>query len=93
MLRVDEHSNPFETSAMELDFPKNARKYTQSTMSYLTSLELSIGELIELNPSRIEKHPKSVWLSSRDIKDKMERFREIDSPERSPNILSLFNQN
>ena len=88
--------NPFETSAMELDFPKNARKYTQSTMSYLTvkGLELSVGELIELNPSRIEKH--SLSLSSYLLKTikgtKWNAFREIDSLERSPNILSLFNQ-
>ena len=88
--------NPFETRAMELDFPKNARKYTQSTMSYLTvkGLELSVGELIELNPSRIEKH--SLSLSSYLLKTikgtKWNAFREIDSPERSPNILSLRNQ-
>lgn len=88
--------NPFETKAMELDFPKNARKYTQSTMSYLTvkGLELSTGELINLNPLRIEKHALS--LSSYLLKTlkgtKWTAFREIDSLERSPNILSLCNQ-
>ncbi len=87
---------PFKTNAMELDFPKNARKYTQSTMSYLTvkGLELSVGELIDLNPSRIEEH--SLSLSSYLLEalkgTKWAAFREIDSPERSPNILSLHNQ-
>jgi len=88
--------NPFETKAMELIFSNNARKYTQSTMSYLTvrGLELSARELIDINPLRIEKHALS--LSSyllESLKDSQwTAFREIDSSERSSNILSLRNQ-
>jgi len=89
--------NPFETQATKLDFPKNARKYTQSTMSYLTvkGLELSIGELIHLNPLKIEKHALSLsnYLLEALNGTKWTAFREVDSLERSPNILSIGNPN
>ena len=88
--------NPFDTKAMELSFSNNARKYTQSTMSYLTvrGLELSAGELIEINPLRIEKHALSLsnYLLESLNGSQWTAFREIDSSERSPNILSLRNQ-
>jgi len=88
--------NPFDTKAMELSFSNNARKYTQSTMSYLTvrGLELSAGELIYINPLRIEKHALSlsIYLLESLKGSQWTAFREIDSSERSPNILSLRNQ-
>ena len=88
--------NPFETKAMELIFSNNARKYTQSTMSYLTvrGLELSARELIDINPLRIEKHALSLssYLLESLKGSQWTAFREIDSSERSSNILSLRNQ-
>ena len=88
--------SPFETNATELDFPKTAKKYTQSTMSYLTvkGLELSSSELINLNPSTIERHALNLssYLLEALEGSKWVIFRGKNSCERSSNILSIRNQ-
>ncbi len=88
--------HPFDTAAMELNFSKSARKYTQSTMSYLTvkGLEVSTGELKNLDPIKIEKHAMSLsnYLLDALKGSKWTVLRERGSMERSPNILSLQNK-
>ena len=50
--------NPFFTSHKSLSLAKGAKRYTQSTMSYVSikGLEISIREILDLNVINIEKH-------------------------------------
>ena len=53
--------NPFKMESNKCEYFKNAKSYTQSTMSYVSivGLEKSIKEIIKLNPSKIENHSKN----------------------------------
>jgi selenocysteine lyase/cysteine desulfurase len=88
--------NPFDTKAMELSFPKTANKYTQSTLSYLTAkgLEFSTGEIIALDPVKIEEHSQklSKYFLSALKGSPWEPFRKPFSTENSSNILSVQNK-
>ncbi len=55
-------TNPFKMVSDQCKFFKNAKSYTQSTMSYVSivGLEKSIQEIIKLNPLKIEKHSKKL---------------------------------
>ncbi|WP_282611100.1 aminotransferase class V-fold PLP-dependent enzyme [Pelagibius sp. Alg239-R121] len=50
--------DPFDMQATRLPLAKDARRYTQSTMSYLSivGLGVAIGELLALDPARIKSH-------------------------------------
>ena len=54
--------NPFKMESNKCEYYKNAKSYTQSTMSYVSivGLEKSIKEIIKLNPSKIENHSKKL---------------------------------
>ncbi len=54
--------NPFKMESNKCEYFKNAKSYTQSTMSYVSivGLEKSIKEIIKLNPSKIENHSKKL---------------------------------
>jgi len=70
--------------ATSLPLANDARRYTQSTMSYISivGLGVAIGELIALNPEKIKDHSDALaevllrmllgtgWVSYRPIKDK-----------------------
>lgn len=49
---------PFSTSNEKLNLAKSAKRYTQSTMSYVSikGLEISIKEIMELKIKKIENH-------------------------------------
>ena len=54
--------NPFSISHQYLSLSKTARRFTQSTMSYVSikGLEVSIKELLEMKIQNIEKHSKDL---------------------------------
>ncbi len=54
--------NPFDFRATELPLADDARRYTQSTMSYISlkCLTVAITDLLDLGISRIENHTKSL---------------------------------
>ena len=54
--------NPFSISHKYLSLSKTARRFTQSTMSYVSikGLEVSIKELLEMKIQNIEKHSKDL---------------------------------
>jgi selenocysteine lyase/cysteine desulfurase len=55
-------TNPFNISFKELDLAPGAKRFTQSTMSYLSlkGLEVSIQEILDLGLEKIENHSKKL---------------------------------
>ena len=54
--------DPFDMQATRLPLANDARRYTQSTMSYvsLKGLTVAIAELLAMGPERIEAHAASL---------------------------------
>ena len=86
-------SAPFEFDATSLSLASDARRYTQSTMSYVSmaGLVVAVDQLLCLGEARIEAHARSLaaMLVSDASKYGWQPFRSIGDPAGSPHIISL----
>lgn len=100
LLKVDPPSagwmgapSPFEFDATTSLFEKDARRYTQSTLSYLSlvGLRVAIEHLLLLAPEDFEPHARSLGnLLLDDIaSDGWQPFRPIDDRAAAPHIVAL----
>lgn len=86
-------TDPFDFEATELHFATGARRFTQSTMSYISMVGLStaLHHLLSFKARRLEAHSRS--LSHRLIKGLRAHgwtpFRASEDASASPHIVSL----
>ena len=84
---------PFGFDATSLSLATDARRYTQSTMSYvcMAGLVAAIEQLLSLDETRIEAHARSLaaTLVSEAAKFGWQPFRSVGDPAGSPHIISL----
>jgi selenocysteine lyase/cysteine desulfurase len=85
--------DPFDMQATRLPLANDARRYTQSTMSYISmrGLTVAIGELLALSLEEIEAHAK---LLARLLVDELDGsgwtpYRSIDDNAASAHIITL----
>ena len=86
-------SDPFEFDATSVSLANNARRYTQSTMSYasMAGLTVAVEQLLSLGQARIEAHARTLaaMLVSDASKYGWQPFRSLGDPAASPHIISL----
>jgi selenocysteine lyase/cysteine desulfurase len=86
-------SDPFGFDATSVSLATDARRYTQSTMSYVSmvGLVVAVEQLLSLGEARIEAHARSLaaMLINDAIKYGWEPFRSVGDPAGSPHIISL----
>jgi len=86
-------SAPFEFDATSVSLADDARRYTQSTMSYvsMTGLVVAVEQLLSVGEARIEAHARSLaaLLVSGASKYGWQPFRRVGDPAASPHIISL----
>jgi cysteine desulfurase/selenocysteine lyase len=86
-------SDPFGFDATSVSLANDARRYTQSTMSYasMAGLVVAVEQLLSLGEARIEAHARSLsaMLVSDASKYGWEPFRSVGDPAGSPHIISL----
>ena len=86
-------SDPFKFDATSVSLANDARRYTQSTMSYvsLAGLVVAVEQLMSLGETRIEAHARSLaaMLVSDAGKHGWRPFRGVSDPAGSPHIISL----
>jgi selenocysteine lyase/cysteine desulfurase len=86
-------SDPFGFDATSVSLANDARRYTQSTMSYVSmaGLVVAIEQLLSLGEARIEAHARSLaaMLVSEASKYGWQPFRSVGDPAGSPHIISL----
>ncbi len=86
-------SDPFDFDAKSVSFAPDARRFTQSTMSYvsLAGLTVSIEQLLSLGENRIEAHARQLAALLVDGAREYgwEPFRDIHAVAASPHIISL----
>ena len=86
-------SDPFAFDATSVSLASDARRYTQSTMSYvsLAGLVVAIGQLLSSGEAQIEAHARSLAavLVSDVSKYGWLPFRSVGDPAGSPHIISL----
>ena len=87
--------DPFDMQATKLPLANDARRFTQSTMSYMTmaGLTVSLGELLTMGAGNIEAHAQSL---ARLLDEKLKGtdwapFRSTDDKAASTHIISLGN--
>jgi len=86
-------TNPFDFDATQLLFAKGARRFTQSTMSYISMVGLTtaLDQLLTLSESRLEAHSRG--LSSMLIEGVRANgwmpFRAMEDSSASPHIVAL----
>src|SRR6202045_557082 len=86
-------SDPFGFDATSVSLANDARRYTQSTMSYVSmvGLVVAVEQLLSLGEARIEAHARS--LAAMSVSDASrygwEPFRSVGVPTGSPHIISL----
>jgi selenocysteine lyase/cysteine desulfurase len=92
--------DPFDLQATRLPLARGARRFTQSTMSYISmsGLTVAIGELLAMGPAKIEAHAQSLasflldelrgadWLPYRPRDDKAASAHIITLSNRAGNI-------
>ena len=87
--------DPFDMQATKLPLANDARRFTQSTMSYISmsGLTVAIGELLVMGASRIETHALSLArLLDEELKGTgWTPFRPIEDKAASAHIISLEN--
>jgi cysteine desulfurase/selenocysteine lyase len=85
--------NPFEFDATSMPLADDARRYTQSTISYasVAGLSVSIEQLLSLGEDRIEAHARTLaaLLIDEAGKHGWQPFRNIGDPAASSHIISL----
>ena len=86
-------SDPFDFDATSVSLANDARRYTQSTMSYasMAGLTVAVEQLLSLGQARIETHARTLaaMLVSGASKYGWRPFRSLDDPAASPHIISL----
>ena len=86
-------SDPFEFDATSVSLAKDARRYTQSTMSYasMAGLTAATEQLLSLGLARIEAHARTLseMLVSGVSEYGWQPFRSLGDPAASPHIISL----
>jgi selenocysteine lyase/cysteine desulfurase len=86
-------SEPFGFDATSVSLANDARRYTQSTMSYVSmaGLMIAVEQLLSLGEARIEAHARrlAAMLVSDASKDGWQPFRSVSDPAASPHIISL----
>src|SRR6476661_5581996 len=86
-------SAPFCFDATSVSLASDARRYTQSTMSYVSmaGLVVAVEQLLALGDARIEAHARSLaaMLVSDVSKYGWQPFRSVGDPAGSPHIISL----
>jgi cysteine desulfurase / selenocysteine lyase len=86
-------TDPFGFDATSLSLANDARRYTQSTMSYVSmaGLVVAIELLLSLGEARIEAHARSLaaMLVSGVSRSGWQPFRGVGDPAGSPHIISL----
>jgi selenocysteine lyase/cysteine desulfurase len=86
-------SDPFEFDATSVSLANDARRYTQSTMSYasVAGLTVAVEQLLLLGQARIEAHARTLaaMLVSDASKYGWQPFRSLGDPAASPHIISL----
>lgn len=86
-------NSPFHFEATSLPFSASARRFTQSTMSYVSmaGLATAIDQLLSFGEGQLEMHSRR--LAERLIKSASAHgwtpFRALDDPSASPHIVSL----
>ena len=87
--------DPFDMQATKLPLANNARRYTQSTMSYISmlGLKVAISELMALGPENIAVHANSLatLLVSELDGSGWEPYRAIEDKAASAHIVTLGN--
>jgi selenocysteine lyase/cysteine desulfurase len=86
-------SDPFVFDATSVSLANDARRYTQSTMSYasMAGLEVAVDQLLSLGEARIESHARSLaaMLVSDASNYGWKPFRSVGDPAGCPHIISL----
>jgi len=86
-------SDPFGFDATSVSLANDARRYTQSTMSYasMAGLTVAVEQLLSLGEARIEAHARKLaaMLISDASKYGWQPFRSLDDPAASSHIISL----
>jgi len=86
-------SDPFDFDAKSVSFASDARRFTQSTMSYVSiaGLTVSIEQLLSLGENRIEAHARTLAALLVDGAREYgwEPFHDVHSVAASPHIISL----
>ena len=86
-------SDPFGFDATSVSLANDARRYTQSTMSYasMAGLTVAVEQLLSLGQARIEAHARELaaMLVSAASKYGWSPFRSLGDPAASPHIISL----
>ena len=86
-------SDPFDFDAKSLSFASDARRFTQSTMSYVSiaGLTVSIEELLALGENRIEAHARQLAaMLVHGVREYgWEPFHDVDGAPASAHIISL----
>jgi cysteine desulfurase/selenocysteine lyase len=86
-------TDPFDFDATELDLAPDARRFTQSTMSYasLAALTVGIQQLLQVGIEPIEAHAKGLaeQLIGGLAGSGWESFRPVGDPASSAHIISL----
>jgi cysteine desulfurase / selenocysteine lyase len=86
-------SDPFDFDAKSLSFASDARRFTQSTMPYVSmaGLIISIEQLLSLGENRIEAHARqlAVLLVDGAREYGWEPFHDVHGVATSPHIVSL----
>ncbi len=86
-------SAPFCFDATSVSVANDARRYTQSTMSYasMAGLVVAVEQLLALGEARIEAHARSLaaTLVNDVSKYGWQPFRSVGDPAGSPHIISL----
>jgi selenocysteine lyase/cysteine desulfurase len=84
--------NPFDFDAISVSFASDARRFTQSTMSYVSiaGLTVSIEQLLSLGENRIEEHARqlAVMLVDGAREYGWEPFHDVHDVAASPHIIS-----
>jgi cysteine desulfurase/selenocysteine lyase len=86
-------SDPFGFDATSVSVSNDARRYTQSTMSYVSmaGLMIAVEQLLSFGEARIEAHARrlAAMLVSDASKYGWQPFRSVSDPAASPHIISL----
>jgi len=86
-------ADPFGFDATSVSLASDARRYTQSTMSYasMAGLVVAVEQLLSSGEARIEAHARSLaaMLVSYASKCGWQPFRGLADPAASPHIISL----
>jgi selenocysteine lyase/cysteine desulfurase len=86
-------SDPFAFDATSVSLANDARRYTQSTMSYasMAGLVVAVEQLLSLGEARVEAYARSLaaMLVSNASKIGWQPFRQVGDPAGSSHIISL----